>query len=220
MLHLVIGNKRYSSWSMRPWLVLKAFDIPFDETVVPLKQPETRAQILQFSPTGKVPVLIDGDTRVWESLAIIEYLADIFPDKGIWPKDVVARAHARAIASEMHAGFQPLRQTLPMNVGERYAVPMPSDELKANIDRIENIWHEARAKFGAGGRFLYGAFSAADAMYVPVVTRFETYRIPVASDTRLYMHAVTAHPAVKAWIDQARLETCTIADYELTPGGT
>ena len=220
MLHLVIGNKRYSSWSMRPWLVLKAFDIPFAETVVPLRQPETRAKILKFSAAGKVPVLIDGDTSVWESLAIIEYLAEKFPAQSIWPRDVAARAHARAIASEMHAGFQSLRLTLPMNLGKRYAVPVLSDELKSNIDRIEDSWRAARTKFGAGGPFLYGAVSAADAMYAPVVTRFETYQIPVASDTALYMDAIIKHPAFRAWSEAAKLEPWTIPDFEVVPEAT
>ena len=217
MLHLVIGNKRYSSWSMRPWLVLKAFDIPFEETVVPLRQPETRAQILKFSLAGKVPVLIDGKTSVWESLAIIEYLAEQFPTHAIWPKDAGARAHGRAIASEMHAGFQPVRQTLPMNLGKRYAAPVLSDELKTNVDRIEESWRTARANFGTGGPFLFGAFSAADAMYAPVVTRFETYQIPVASDTALYMDAIIGHPAFRAWSEAAKLEVWTIPDFELRP---
>ena len=220
MLKLVIGNKRYSSWSMRPWLVLKAFEIPFNETLVPLRQAGTRAQILKFSPAGKVPVLIDGDTSVWESLAIIEYLADTFPARAIWPKDVAARAHARAISSEMHAGFLPVRQTFPMNIGQRYAVPGLSDELRTNIDRIEQSWREARAKSSRTGPFLYGAFSAADAMYAPVVTRFETYQIPVAGDTRRYMDAVMGHPAVRAWSEEAKLETWTIADFEVGPAAT
>lgn len=220
MLHLVIGNKRYSSWSMRPWLVLKAFDIPFTETVVPLRQPETRGQILKFSPAGKVPVLIDDKTSVWESLAIIEYLAEQLPAHAIWPRDVAARAHARSIASEMHAGFQPLRQTLPMNLAKRYSVPVLSDELKASIDRIEESWRAARAKFGAAGPFLYGAFSAADAFYAPVVTRFETYQIPVASDTALYMDAIIKHSAFRAWSEAARLEEWTIPDFEVGPAAT
>ena len=184
MLKLVIANKLYSSWSLRPWMVLSAFNIPFEEIVIPLRVPESRGRILEFSPTGKVPALIDGEVSVWESLAIIEYLAEAFPDRAIWPRDGKARAHARSIANEMHAGFMPLRQTCPMHLGARFATPPLTEALKASIDRVEDIWSEARNRF-PGGPFLYGAFSAADAMYVPVVTRFETFQIPVREATRV-----------------------------------
>jgi glutathione S-transferase len=178
-MHLYLANKCYSSWSMRPWLVMHAFGLPFEETVVALRQENTRARILAVSPSGKVPCLVDGETVVWESLAIIEYLAEKFPAAGIWPKEAGARAHARAISNEMHGGFMPLRQALPMNLGKRIATPDLSDDAKANVARIEGIWRTTRARFAqslqhGGGAFLYGTFSAADAMYAPVVTRFET----------------------------------------------
>ena len=213
MLKLVIANKLYSSWSMRPWLVLRAWQIPFEEIVIPLRTPESKAQVLVHSPSGKVPALVDGDFTIWESLAIIEYLAELFPDHGIWPRERSARAHARAISNEMHAGFQALRQACPMNLGARYTTPEITDAMQLNIDRIEAVWAEARAKFGAGGPYLYGAFSAADAMYAPVVTRLDTYQIPVKSEARAYMDAVLFHPDVISWRDSALKEPWTIADY-------
>jgi glutathione S-transferase len=212
MLKLVIANKLYSSWSLRPWMVLSSFGIQFEEISIPLRMPDSRARVLEYSPTGKVPCLIDGNTRVWESLAIIEYLAEAFPEHAIWPRDREARAHARSVASEMHSGFLPLRQTCPMHLGARFATPPLTEALKANIDRVEDIWSQARNRF-PGGPFLYGAFSAADAMYVPVVTRFETFQIPVRESTRAYMNAVEAHPSFIAWRNAALVEPWVIPDY-------
>lgn len=213
MLKLVIGNKLYSSWSLRPWMVLSHFGIPFEEEIIPLRMPDSRGRMLEFSPSGKVPTLIDGDVTVWESLAIIEYLAEKFPDLAIWPRNGNARAHARAISNEMHSGFQALRQACPMHLGARFATPEITEPLQAAIDRVEDIWSEARNRFGGGQPFLYGAFSAADAMYVPVVTRFESYQIPVREATRAYMDAVLAHPSFVAWRDAAHAEPWSIPDY-------
>ncbi|MFN0218421.1 MAG: glutathione S-transferase family protein [Hyphomicrobium sp.] len=213
MLKLVIANKVYSSWSMRPWLVMRAFAIPFEEIIIPLRQPDSRARVLEVSPSGKVPALVTPDQTVWESLAIIEYLAEAHPDKAIWPIDRVARADARAISNEMHGGFQTLRQGCPMNLGARYATPEMTDPLKANIDRIQEIWAETRARFGAEGPFLYGAYSAADAMYAPVATRLQSYQIPVSAATQQYMDAIFAHPTFVEWRNAALKETWTIADY-------
>lgn len=214
-LKLVIANKLYSSWSLRPWLVMRAFAIPFEEQTIPLRTAETKEAILKVSPSGKVPALIDGDILVWESLAIIEYLSEQFPQCAIWPKDKAARAHARAISNEMHGGFLPLRQALPMNLGKRFRAPALSEDAQANVKRIEEIWRTAKARFCIGrGQFLYTAFSAADAMYAPVVTRLDTYQIPVASDTRAYMDAVLDHPAYVEWKRAALAEPWTIADYE------
>ncbi|MET0638623.1 MAG: glutathione S-transferase family protein [Hyphomicrobium sp.] len=213
MLKLVIGNKLYSSWSLRPWLVLTAFGIPFEEEIIPLRMPESRSRMLEYSPSGKVPTMVDGDVTVWESLAIIEYLAEKFPDRAIWPRDANARAHARAVAHEMHAGFQPLRQGCPMHLGARFATPPLTEPLRASIDRVEDIWSEARNRFAGGQPFLYGAFSAADAMYAPVVTRFDTYQIPVRESTRAYMDAVLAFPAFAAWREAALAEPWSIPDY-------
>lgn len=213
MLQLVIANKLYSSWSLRPWLVLSAFDVPFEEVLIPLRTSESRGMVLEYSPSGKVPALIDGDIRVWESLAIIEYLAEKFPEFAIWPRDAQARAHARSISNEMHAGFQAIRQACPMHLGARFATPPLTEPIRASIDRIEDIWSEARNRFAGGQSFLYGAFSAADAMYAPVVTRFDTYQIPVREATRAYMDAVLAHPSFKAWRAAALVEPWRIADY-------
>lgn len=214
-MHLVIANKLYSSWSMRPWLVMRAIGLDFQETVIPLRQPDTPERIKAFSPSGKVPVLIDGDVKVWESLAIISYLADKYPEKPIWPEGLVARAHAKSISMEMHGGFQALRQACPMNLGKRFAAPPMTDDLKAAIARVEEVWRETRAKFGAGGPYLYGAsFTAADAMFSPVATRLDSYSIPVAPDTRDYIDAIYANPHVRAWREAAFREPWTIAAYE------
>jgi glutathione S-transferase len=213
MLKLAIANKLYSSWSLRPWMVLSAFGIPFEDIVIPLRLPDSANRLLEYSPSGKLPALIDGDVTVWESLAIIEYLAEKFPDRAIWPRDGNARAHARAISNEMHGGFQPLRQGCGMHLGARFATPPLTDSLKSNIDRIEDIWSATRNRFGAGGPYLFGAFSAADAMYLPVVSRFETYQIPVREATRVYMDMMLAHPAFLDWRASALKEPWTIPEY-------
>ncbi len=219
-LHLIIANKLYSSWSLRPWLAMTVLGVPFRETVIPLRHDDTSGRILAHSPTGKVPALVDGDLTVWESLAILEYLADTFPDAGIWPRERNARAHARAIASEMHAGFQALRAGCPMNLARHFKPKDHGAAVTADVARIAAIWAEARARYGAratgadAGPFLYGRFSGADAMYAPVVTRLDTYRLPVAKNTRAYMDAVLALPAFKAWHTAALAEPWRIPDYE------
>lgn len=213
MLKLVIANKLYSSWSLRPWMVLRALDIPFEEVVIPLRRDDSKERLAQYSPSGKVPVLVDGDLVIWESLAIIEYVAERFPGKTVWPKDREARAHARAISNEMHGGFMPLRQGCPMNLGARYKTPELTESMKANIDRVETIWADARKAYGKSGPYLYGAFSAADAMFAPVVTRLDTYQIPVKPETRRYMDTILADPHFAAWKKAALIEPWTIADY-------
>jgi glutathione S-transferase len=205
-LTLIIGNKNYSSWSMRPWIAMRAASIPFDETVIPLYEAGSAERIRQFSPAGKVPILIDGDTRVWESLAILEYLAERFPAAGLWPKDVAARAHARAIANEMHGGFMPLRRECAMNMWHPPSKRELSAEAAANVKRIDEIWSACRARAAADGAFLFGAFSAADAMYAPVVSRFHTYAIEVSDASRAYMAAVMALPAWREWFAAALQE--------------
>jgi glutathione S-transferase len=205
-MKLVIGNKTYSSWSLRPWLVLKAFGIPFDETVIPLRAADTRDLILPHSPSGKVPALIDGDVTVWESLAIMEYLADKFPDHSIWPRDLKARAHARCVSTEMHAGFMELRKACSMDVTKVFAARPRSAGVMADVARIEAIFAEAKAKFGDNRPFLYGGFTVADAMYAPVLTRFRTYAIPVSAATQTYMDAVLGHPAYHEWVAGAVAE--------------
>ncbi len=214
-MHLIIANKLYSSWSMRPWLVMRAVGLDFDETVIPLRQPDTEKRIRAFSPSGKVPVLIDGDVKVWESLAIISYLADKFPDRPIWPDGMVARAHAKSIAMEMHGGFIPLRQACPMNLGKRFATPPMSEDVRANVARVEQIWGETRAQFGSGGPYLFGArFTAADAMFAPVAVRLDGYSIPVAPETRAYIDAIYANPHLVEWRTAAFEEPWTVPAFE------
>ncbi len=213
-LRLVIANKAYSSWSLRPWILLAHFKIPFEEIVIAMDQPDTQAKMLKYAPTGKCPSLHDGAISIWESLAIIEYVAEKFPDKAIWPRARAARAHARALASEMHAGFQALRQNCPtqfLRPVRKIEIP---PEAAADVARIEAAWASARRAFGARGPFLFGAFSAADAMFAPVVNRLHTYDIPVKKPTRSYMEAVMALPAWQAWIRDAEGEPWRIAKYE------
>lgn len=213
---LVIANKIYSSWSLRPWILMRHHGIAFDEVVIPLDQPDTRQQILRYSPAGKVPVLVDGDVVVWESLAIMDALADMHPDLPIWPKAPAARALARSIAAEMHAGFRALRAALPMNLARRFAHRDRGPDVAADVARVTAIWRDARARFGAGGPFLFGAdFGAADAMYAPVVTRLDTYSWPVDPDIRAYMDAVMAQPAFREWHDQALRETWVVPHDEV-----
>ena len=205
-LTLVIGNKNYSSWSLRPWIAMKAAGITFDEKVIPLYQPGSREQILRFSPAGKVPVLIDGDNAIWESLAILEYLAEKFPGAKLWPADVHARGVARSIAHEMHGGFQALRRNCPMNMWLPPKKRPQGEEVTAEVRRIETLWGEARARFGRGGPFLFGTFGAADAMYAPVVARLHNYGIEVGDGARAYMAAVMALPAWGEWREAALQE--------------
>lgn len=214
-LHLVIGNKNYSSWSLRPWLAMKVAGIPFDETLVSLEAADFKARVTALSGAGKVPVLIDGEIRAWESLAILEYLAEKFPQAALWPKDAAARAHARAIASEMHAGFQALRNHLPMNVWRPVKVRLLDDGSKANAERIDAIWRDCRTRYAAGGPFLFGAFGAADAMYAPVIWRFHTYAVEVSAVARAYMDAMMALPAWREWADAARRETWVLPHDEV-----
>jgi glutathione S-transferase len=213
-MHLIIGNKLYSSWSLRPWILMKALNMPFTEEVIALRQPDTAERIAKASPGGKVPALKDGSTVVWESLAIMEYLHDRNPNAGVWPRDAVARAHARSVSSEMHAGFQPLRGACPMNLAKKFKWKDYGDDVKASVARIEAIWAEARQRFGHGGPFLYGAFSAADAMYAPIVTRLDTYQWPVSAVSRAYMDAVLTSPAFVVWRDAALKEPWRIDGYE------
>jgi glutathione S-transferase len=217
-LQLIIGNKNYSSWSLRPWLAMKTAGIEFSETLISLDTPDFRTKVSALSGgggKGSVPVLLDGDVRVWESLAILEYLAEKFPQAALWPAQDAARAHARAIAAEMHSGFQPLRRHLPMNV-RRPVAPRPRDDAaRADVARIDAIWNEARARFGTAGPFLYGAFGAADAMYAPVVWRFHTYAVEVSEAARAYMRALMALPASVEWREAARREPWVLEHDEV-----
>ncbi len=214
-LKLVVANKAYSSWSLRPWILMTHFRIPFEDVTISMDQPETRAEMLKHAPTGKCPSLHDGKIAVWESLAIIEYVAETYPEKAIWPRAKAARAHARSLANEMHAGFSALRQACPANFRRKpKAIPL-SGEVQADIARIEAAWAHARETFGKAGPFLFGRFSAADAMFAPVVNRFHVYDIAVGKGTRAYMDAIMALPAWKAWIAAAEAEPWRIERYEI-----
>ena len=216
MLKLVIGNKNYSSWSMRPWLALRANDIPFEEVLVPLytDNPADKQRILSFSHAGKVPALVDGDVTVWDSLAIIEYLAEKFPQTKLWPEDRAARAHARSISAEMHSGFMALRNECGMNLHRPVGAIELSADARADVARIEDIWTECRERWGTSGPFLFGAFCAADAMFAPVVHRFRTYAIPVAPQAASYMETMMALPAFAEWTRAGLAEILVIEKFE------
>jgi glutathione S-transferase len=214
-LHLTIGNKNYSSWSLRPWLALKVAGIAFAETVIPIHVAGSREKFLALSPAGKVPILQDGAVTVWESLAILEYVAEKHPDAVLWPRDPAARAHARAIAAEMHAGFVPLRRQCPMNMWRPVKKLELSPETAANVARIDAMWSDCRARFGAGGPFLFGRFGAADAMYAPVVSRLHTYAAEVGAASAAYMQAMMALPAWQDWYAAALQEEWLLAEDEV-----
>jgi glutathione S-transferase len=214
-LLLVIGNKNYSSWSLRPWIAMKVAGIAFEERVISLDAADFKARVREISATGKVPALSDGGTHVWESLAILEYLAEKFPDAGLWPGEPQARAHARAIAAEMHAGFSALRRHFPMNVRRPVKPREPTPEAADDIRRIEAMWAECRARYGQGGPFLFGPFGAADAMYAPVASRFQTYAIALNPPARAYMEAVLSLPAFAEWRAAAAKEPWVLPHDEV-----
>ena len=214
-LKLVIGNKNYSSWSFRPWIAMKVAGIAFEEEVISLDAKDFKTRVTRISGTGKVPALADGNVQVWESLAILEYLAEKFPDARLWPADPAARAQARAIAAEMHAGFVPLRRHLPMNMWRPVMRRDLTPEVQANVRRIEAMWADCRTRHGAGGPFLFGPFGAADAMYAPVVARFHTYAVEVNVLARAYMDAVMDLPAWREWQTQALAETWVLPEDEV-----
>ncbi|WP_112662542.1 glutathione S-transferase family protein [Microvirga flavescens] len=209
---LVIGNKLYSSWSLRPWLLMKQLGVAFDEILIPLDTPDTRAQVLKHSPAGKLPVLIDGDVTVFETIAIMEYVADAF-GVPVWPQDRKARALARAVAAEMHAGFQGLRSNCPMNLGKKFARKDRGEAVARDVARFVEIVKEARGKFGQSGPFLFGAFSGADAMFAPLVTRLDTYSFDLDAPTRAYVDAVLSLPSFQEWRN-AGLEEPWIVDAD------
>ncbi|WP_354687619.1 glutathione S-transferase family protein [Cupriavidus necator] len=222
-MKLVIGNKNYSSWSLRPWLLMRQAGIEFEEVQVCLFTGNFAAEIARYSPAGKVPVLVDGDVTVWDSLAISEYLAECFPEKTLWPADRAERAVARAVCAEMHSGFGNLRNQLPMNVtavlpGRGWNVAVQRD-----VDRIAAIWGGLRAQHGARGPFLFGEFTVADAFYAPVVSRFATYGIHLpdeAEEAKAYADFMLALPTMQEWIGAAREERDFLADdepYRLAP---
>ncbi|WP_188612452.1 glutathione S-transferase family protein [Chelatococcus reniformis] len=217
-MKLIIASKCYSSWSLRPWLLMKAFAVPFEEVVIPLRTAGTAQAIAAYSPSGRVPALIDGPTTVWDSLAVIEYLAERRADLSLWPRDSGARAVARSISAEMHSGFQALRQACPMNLAFRFAARDRGEAVAADTARVTAIWRQMRQSYGAkagpdGGPFLFGGLSAADAMFAPVVTRLDTYSIPVDPVSGAYMDAVLALAPFKEWRAAALTEPA-IAGYD------
>jgi glutathione S-transferase len=205
-LALVIGDKQFSSWSLRPWLLLKEFGIPFREERIRLRQPDTGAQIAKHGTGATVPILKDGDVAVWESLAIAEYLAERFADKVMWPRDRAARAFARTICAEMHAGFQALRSECSMNILARVTPFVPVMGVKRDVARVELLWAEARGRSSKGGKFLFGDFSIADAFYAPVATRFRTYGIKLTPESQAYCDNIFALEGMREWERGAREE--------------
>jgi len=205
-LLLYVGTKNLSSWSLRPWLALSMTGAPFEEVVIALDKPDTRARIAAVSPTGKVPLLEHGGVKVWDSLAICEYIAELFPEAKLWPEDRAARAVARAVSAEMHAGFTDLRRELSMDIRGRTPKQDLSPAVRADITRILSLWRDTRGQYGAGGAFLFGGFTIADAMYAPVVTRFVTYDVAVDDEARAYMDAILALPPMQRWIAGAEAE--------------
>lgn len=212
---LVIGNKNYSSWSLRPWLYLKHFGIPFSEIKIALYGERYKEKILETSPSGKVPALKDGDLIIWDSLAIMEYLADKFPALQSWPKNIQERAVARSVSAEMHSGFFGLREHLPMNCRKTLNGFTPPDKAIDDIDRVKQIWTNCRKQFGHKGPWLFGEFSIADCMYAPVVMRFETYRIETSPIIDKYCQTVKQHPAMLEWNAAAREESDIIEESEI-----
>jgi glutathione S-transferase len=207
---LILGNRKYSSWSLRGWLIARQAGLAFEEVVIPLRQPDTRARILDYSPAGMVPVLVEDGAAVWDSLAIAETLAERFPDRGLWPADPAARRLARSITAEMHSGFRALRMTLPMDLERHHPGHAIAPDIQADIDRIRQIWRDCRAGFGAEGGFLFGDFCIADAFYAPVVTRFRTYEVTLDAVCEAYCAAVTATEAMQEWTAAAAREPWTI----------
>jgi glutathione S-transferase len=214
---LIVGNKNYSSWSLRPWLAFVMAGVPFREVFVRIMVPETPKALAKYRATGKVPLLKHNDLVIWDTLAIIEYAAETWSTKPIWPKNKKARARARSVSAEMHSSFGALRNACPMNLRRPKKLPPGgiSPAVAKDVARIEAIWAECRKEFGKGGPFLFGKFSAADAMFAPVATRLDTFAIPVTKTSRSYMDAIFATPAFKQWKTDAAKETWVIPEDEV-----
>ncbi|MAU40350.1 MAG: glutathione S-transferase [Kordiimonas sp.] len=200
---LVIGNKNWSTWSLRPWLLMKMAGIEFEEVFIQLRQDDTRAQCRAHSPSFKVPVLKAGELKVWDSLAICEFLADCYPEKMLWPQEARVRAVARAVSAEMHSGFQSLRQQMPMECKAIHDPIVMDEALQHDVQRIMEIWQDCRHCYGQGGPFLFGDFSIADAMFAPVASRFVTFQVPLAEPCLSYVKTIMALPAMQEWIAAA-----------------
>lgn len=214
-LTLVIGNKNYSSWSLRPWLLMRQAGIPFNEVRVSLYQPDSTAQLAALSPSGLVPVLHDGDVRIWDSLAICEYLNELFPECRLWPDARAIRAVARSLSAEMHAGFLALRSSMSMNLRGHYPDEGRTPESLRDIARIVDIWNECRQTYGADGDFLFGRFSIADAMYAPVALRFQTYAVPLEGQARAYADSLLTLPALQEWVEAGVREIERVAMFDV-----
>lgn len=205
-LNLVIGNKNYSSWSLRAWLAIELTGAAYDETLIPLFQPDSRQRLLTHSPTGKVPVLLtETDGAIWDSLSIGEYLAERFPEAGLWPRDVAARALARSVCAEMHSGFMALRSHMPMDMARRQALDTVPAEVEADIQRVVALWAECRRRFGQGGPYLFGQPSLADAFFAPVASRLRSYAVALPDEAAAYVETLYQWPAFQRWY-QAALE--------------
>ena len=210
---IYIGNKNYSSWSLRAWLMMKATGAPFEEVLIPLYEPQSRAEVLRHSPSGKLPALHHKGNVVWESLAIGEYLAETLPAARLWPEAPATRAMARAVSTEMHGGFTELRRHLPMNMRasvDRAIIP----EMQGDLDRIAALWRDCRRRFGAAGPYLFGDFTIADAMYAPVVSRLRTFKVSLDEEAQAYADSLWAHPALQEWAAAARNEPMVIDRFE------
>ncbi|USI73949.1 glutathione S-transferase family protein [Sphingomonas morindae] len=221
MLKLIIGNKAYSSWSLRGWLAVRQSGLPYEEITVPLYDEawDRRREGAEFAPSsGKVPILWDGETVVWDSLAIVDWLADRVGRERFWPEDPAARGMARSMAAEMHSSFAALRREHSMNIRRRYAPVPPSEAVQADLARLFELWAQARARFGGDGDFLFGAFGAADIMFAPVCTRLVTYGLPTPRFALPYLQAVFEHPFLQDWIADAQAEDWVIEKFEAAPG--
>ncbi|HEY2515859.1 MAG TPA: glutathione S-transferase family protein [Polyangiaceae bacterium] len=214
-LTLYIGNKNYSSWSLRAWLSLKHVGTPFKEVVIPLEGPGIlTTEIGKHSPSGKVPVLRYGEFVVWDTMAIQEYLAEEFHQSHLWPSDRFARATARSVSAEMHAGFGALRTAMPMNIRRKPFELRRTEEVEADVARVQAIWSDCRRRFGSGGAFLFGRYSIADSMFAPVATRFRTYGVPLDDHATAYVEAIYALPSMKEWVEGAKKEYMAIEEYD------
>ena len=215
MLELIVGNKAYSSWSLRPWLALKHAGARFTEIRVPLYVHGYKEELSKYAPTGKVPILKNGAVTVWDSLAICEYLAELFPQAELWPADRAARALARAVSAEMHSGFSAIRTAMPFNCRVTGRHVHPNTEIQKEVDRVLELWRDCRARYGKGGPWLFGRFSIADAMYIPVVSRFITYSVPLDAVAQSYSDAALDLPAMREWIAAAEQETEVMISNEV-----
>jgi glutathione S-transferase len=214
IVKLVIGNKNYSSWSLRAWFLMKEAGFEFEEHRIPLNTDSTNAEIAKFSPAGRVPVLLLDDQVIWDTFAIAETLNERWPDKKIWPEDPVARAHARSVSAEMHSGFAALREAMPMNCRAMGRKVTLSDEVAADIDRIFAIWTDCRQRYKSGGEWLFGKFSVADAMFAPVVLRFRTYGINLSESASVYPKRLLESPAIQDWLLESESEIEVISQDE------